>query len=59
MGCVLRRFLAFWASYFLIKQRKQALLKKTRAFLIKCPGQIEAMGHRIISCFCQTVGFDR
>ena len=27
-------------------------------FLIKCQGQIEAMGHRIISCVCQTNGFD-
>ena len=25
----------------------------SRTFLIKCQGQIEAMGHRIISCFCQ------
>ena len=27
MGCVLPRFHGFWASYFSIKQRKQALLK--------------------------------
>ena len=26
-------------------------------FLIKCQGQIKAMGHRIISCVCQTNSF--
>ena len=25
----------------------------SRTFLIKCPGQIEAMGHGIISCVCK------
>ena len=51
----------FWGSYSSITQRTQALLTKKHfscTFLIKCLGQIEAMGHRIISCVCQTIGFD-
>ncbi len=53
-------YLHFWLAMFLYNEKIRVAQKLCFSckLLIKCPGQIEAMGHRIISCFCQTVGFD-
>ena len=58
MGCVLRRFHAFSGLLFFEKTLVAKQLPFPRTFLTKCQGQIEAMGHRIISCVCQKRGFD-
>ena len=60
MGYGLRRLLAFRASVFVVVEKTRVAQKRSFSctFLIKCLGQIEAMGHRIISGFCQKVGFD-
>ena len=52
----------FWANYVFYKTQKTGVAQKqlfSCTCLPKCQGQIEAMGHRIISCVCQQIGFDR
>ena len=60
-GIILRRIIAFGLAIFHKTEKTGVAQKRSFSctFLIKCPGQIEAMGHRIISCFFPKQGFDR